>query len=109
MRDLKEVRGMRSFSGQSQRLLMFLIFFTAFTLRLFLSAFAQTPAPDAVLRTVIENPKFKAAMAALDKDHDRFVSEIIQLTEIPAPPFKEAARAKAYLAMLKAHRATHSV
>ena len=66
-------------------------------------ATAQTPSPDAAVKAVIENPKFKAAMAALDKDHDRLVSEIIQLTEIPAPPFKEAARAKAYLAMLKAH------
>ena len=66
-------------------------------------AAAQTPSPDAAVKAVIEHPKFKAAMAALDKDHDRLVSEIIRLTEIPAPPFKEAARAKAYLAMLKAH------
>jgi len=69
-------------------------------------AAAQAPSPDAAVKAVIENPKFKAAMAALDKDHDRLVSEIVQLTEIPAPPFKEAARAKAYLAMLKAHGLT---
>ena len=78
------------------------------TLRLSLVALtalaaAQIPSPDAAVKAVIEHPKFKTAMAALDKDHDRLVSEIIQLTEIPAPPFKEAARAKAYLAMLKAH------
>ena len=41
-------------------------------------------------------------MAALDKDHDRLVAEIIQLTEIPAPPFKEDARGAAYLEMLRA-------
>jgi di/tripeptidase len=45
-------------------------------------------------------------MAALDRDHDRLVAEIIQLTEIPAPPFKEDARAKAYLEMLRAHGLT---
>ncbi len=41
-------------------------------------------------------------MAAIDKDHDRLVAEIIQLTEIPAPPFKEDARGAAYLEMLRA-------
>jgi di/tripeptidase len=67
---------------------------------------AQTSSPDAAVKAVVESARFKAAVAALDKDHDRLVSEIIQLTEIPAPPFKEAARAKAYLAMLKAHGLT---
>jgi tripeptide aminopeptidase len=70
-------------------------------------AAAQTPSPDAAVKAVVDSPRFKAAMAALDKDHDRLVAEIIQLTEIPAPPFKEAARAKAYLAMLKAHGLTN--
>ena len=63
-------------------------------------------APDAVVAGVRAHPKFKAAMAALDKDHDRLVREIIALTEIPAPPFKEDARAKAYLQMLRAHGLT---
>jgi acetylornithine deacetylase/succinyl-diaminopimelate desuccinylase-like protein len=39
----------------------------------------------------------KAAMAALSADHDRIVAENIALTEIPAPPFKEAAKTKAFL------------
>jgi len=69
-------------------------------------AAAQAPSPDAAVKAVIDSPKFKTAMAALDKDHDRLVSEIIHLTEIPAPPFKETARAKAYMAMLKAHGLT---
>lgn len=34
--------------------------------------------------------------------HDRFVHELIRLTEIPAPPFKECARAEAYLKVLAA-------
>ncbi len=54
----------------------------------------------------MDSPKFKAAVAALDKDHDRIVADIITLTQIPAPPFKEDARAKAYLGMLKAHGLT---
>ena len=57
---------------------------------------------DAAVRRVADDLKFKAAMAALDKDHDRLVAEIIQLTEIPAPPFKEDARGAAYLEMLRA-------
>jgi len=40
-------------------------------------------------------------MAAIDRDHDRLVAEIIRLTEIPAPPFKEAARAKVFAEMLR--------
>ena len=63
-------------------------------------------APDAVIAQVRAHPKFKAAMAAIDRDHDRLVREIVTLTEIPAPPFKEDARAKAYLQMLRAHGLT---
>jgi len=56
---------------------------------------------------VISSPKFKAAQAFIDKDHDRFVQEIIQLTEIPAPPFKEQMRGRAYLEMLRQHGLTN--
>jgi tripeptide aminopeptidase len=66
------------------------------------TAWSQAPAPDAAVTRVMDDPKFKAAMAAIDKDHDRLVAEIIQLTEIPAPPFKEDARGAAYLEMLRA-------
>ena len=45
---------------------------------------------------------FKTAMATLDAQHDRIVAETIELTEIPAPPFKEQVRAEAYMAKLKA-------
>ena len=36
-----------------------------------------------------------------DRDFERFVAELIKLTEIPAPPFGEEPRARAYMAMLK--------
>lgn len=61
---------------------------------------AQT-ARDAQVRRVLESPKFKEAVALIDREHDRLVSENIQLTEIPAPPFKETARGKAFEAMLR--------
>ena len=66
------------------------------------TAWTQAPSPDDAVKRVWDDPKFKAAMAAIDKDHDRLVAEIIQLTEIPAPPFKEDARGAAYLEMLRA-------
>ena len=37
----------------------------------------------------------------LARDHDRLIEENIRLTEIPAPPFKEQAKAKVFLDMLK--------
>ncbi len=61
------------------------------------SAHAAAGSPEAVL----QSDAYKAVYAILDRDHDRLVAEIIKLTEIPAPPFKEAARAAAYRDMMK--------
>ena len=58
-------------------------------------------APDANVRRIIDSPQFKTATSFLEKDHDRFVRELITLTEIPAPPFKEKARGEAVLALLR--------
>lgn len=63
---------------------------------------AQTSTYDATVARVRSTDGFKHALAVLDRDHDRLIAEIITLTEIPAPPFKEAARGKAYLDMLRA-------
>jgi acetylornithine deacetylase/succinyl-diaminopimelate desuccinylase-like protein len=63
---------------------------------------AQAPRFDAAVSTIRNSDSFKKAMAVLDRDHDRLIAEIITLTEIPAPPFKEAARGRAYLDMLRA-------
>ena len=63
------------------------------------AAAAQTP--DATVRALVDGPKFKEAVAFIQSDHDRFVRELIALTEIPAPPFKEEARAKAFMEMLR--------
>jgi tripeptide aminopeptidase len=62
----------------------------------------QATPPAAAVQRLAALPAFSAAMSFLDRDHDRIVAEIIQLTEIPAPPFKEAARAKVFAAMMRA-------
>lgn len=71
------------------------------------STAATKPAQaDRTVGAVRASPGFKAAMATLDREHDRIVQDTITLTEIPAPPFKEQKRAEAYMAMLKAHGLT---
>lgn len=65
---------------------------------------AQTPpapASNALARQVVSDPAFRAAVAAYDRDFERFVADLIKLTEIPAPPFGEGPRAQAFMAMLK--------
>jgi tripeptide aminopeptidase len=57
---------------------------------------------DRTVQAIRASAGFKAAMASLDREHDRIVEETIALTEVPAPPFKEKARGEAYLTMLKA-------
>ncbi|MBY0504738.1 MAG: M20/M25/M40 family metallo-hydrolase [Bryobacteraceae bacterium] len=64
-----------------------------------LAAFGQSP--DEVVKRITSDTKFKAATAFLDADYDLFVRELIELTEIPAPPFKEKVRAQAYLEKLR--------
>ena len=64
---------------------------------------SAAPDPSKAVAKMVASPAFKAAAAKLDADYDRTVADIVALTEIPAPPFKEEARAKAYLEMLKAH------
>jgi acetylornithine deacetylase/succinyl-diaminopimelate desuccinylase-like protein len=67
------------------------------------AAMAQVkPSPaDKTIQTIRKSTGFKAATANLDREYDRIVAETILLTEIPAPPFKETAKAQAYMAMLK--------
>lgn len=53
------------------------------------------------MRQILDSQPFKAATAFIEQDQPRFVKELIELTEIPSPPFKEQRRAKAYLEMLR--------
>jgi tripeptide aminopeptidase len=66
-------------------------------------ALAQaTPAAMATIKRIEASPAFAKAMVAIDAGHDKWVADIITLTEIPAPPFKEAVRAQAYRDMFVA-------
>jgi tripeptide aminopeptidase len=58
---------------------------------------------DDVVGKIMASDAYARAVAQLDADHDRTVTDIITLTEIPAPPFAEEAKAAHYLEMLRAH------
>jgi len=60
---------------------------------------AQTP-PSSV-RRILDSPEFKTATAFIAGDHQRFVSELVALTQVPAPPFKEQKRGEAFLALMR--------
>jgi acetylornithine deacetylase/succinyl-diaminopimelate desuccinylase-like protein len=63
---------------------------------------AQAPASGTVAPAIAaDRPAVVRALDALDRDHDRLVADIIRLTEIPAPPFKEDRRAAAFLTLLQ--------
>jgi acetylornithine deacetylase/succinyl-diaminopimelate desuccinylase-like protein len=67
---------------------------------------AATPAcaatgPDAAVRRIVASQPYRTAAAALDARHDQWVADIVKLTQIPSPPFKEQARAKAFAEMLR--------
>jgi tripeptide aminopeptidase len=64
---------------------------------------AQAPAASGDVSRILESAQFREARAFIRADHERFVRELIALTEIPAPPFKEERRARAYLGMLGQH------
>ena len=54
------------------------------------SAVAQevTPEHAATVKRIMDSLAYKTAVGALQADHERWVREVIQITEIPAPPFK---------------------
>lgn len=62
---------------------------------------AAVPASNALAQQVVSDPRFRAAVGIYERDFERFVAELIKLTEIPAPPFGEGPRGQVYAAMLK--------
>lgn len=66
-----------------------------------LAVAAAGPVEPRVAAT-LAGQSYRATLAQLDREHDRIVEDIVTLTEIPAPPFKEAARAAAYRKMFDA-------
>lgn len=62
---------------------------------------AALTAEDTRAQQIVASPGYKAAVGAFDRDFERFVSDLIALTEIPAPPFGEKMRGDAYAKLLK--------
>ena len=73
------------------------LFFAAAGVR----AAAAAAFEDARVKQIIASPQFKAAVAVYERDYDRFVKELITLTEIPAPSFGEKQRGEAYAKLMK--------
>ncbi len=57
---------------------------------------------DSAAKALLSSAKFAAAKAKIAADHAKIISDVITLTEIEAPPFKEANRAAAFREMLRA-------
>jgi tripeptide aminopeptidase len=73
------------------------------TAALLVAAPIAAQSPDTRIREILASPSFTQATEFIASDQERFVRELIALTEIPAPPFKETARAKAFMALLQQH------
>ena len=56
---------------------------------------------SSTVQHVVASKAYKSAAAALDSSHDQWVKDIIAITQIPSPPFKEQVRAKAFADMLR--------
>jgi tripeptide aminopeptidase len=67
---------------------------------IFISSIGAQSADDTV-RRIRDGAAFKQATAFIQTDYERFVRELITLTEIPSPPFKEQQRGRAYLELLR--------
>jgi acetylornithine deacetylase/succinyl-diaminopimelate desuccinylase-like protein len=63
---------------------------------------------DAAVSAITGSPAYRTAAAAIERGHDQWVADVVAITEIPAPPFKEQARAKAFLDMLRKRGLTDS-
>ena len=63
----------------------------------------MTDHAPAIVQRILNSEAFRAAATKLDAEHDRMVEDIIRLTEIESPPFREATRADVWRAMAEAH------
>src|SRR5690606_10731097 len=61
-----------------------------------LATSAQHPAELTASR-MYDHPGFRVAAQHIERDYDRFIAELVALTEVPAPPFLEEGRADAFV------------
>ena len=71
-----------------------------------LAGVAVAQSPDETVERIRQDENYQRALTYIENDHNRFVKELIELTEIPAPPFKEEVRAQAFMEMLRRHGLT---
>jgi tripeptide aminopeptidase len=62
---------------------------------------ARAQTPEAIVDRVSNHSAVRSALQSVESDHDRIVRENVALNEIPAPPFKEAERARAFAQMMR--------
>jgi len=63
----------------------------------------MTARAESIIREVMASAAYRTAHATLAAEHDRTVDDIVALTQIAAPSFQEATRARAFLSMAAAH------
>lgn len=78
-----------------------LVFALACSLISLLAQGAAVSPEDTRAQQLVASAPFKTAVSAFERDFDRFVDELIFLTQIPAPPFKEQKRGEAYAKLLR--------
>lgn len=101
-------QGVDSMMGQGKRIGNFRPAAMMAALLLGSSPLLAAPSHEAMatIQRIEATPAFTKAVAAIEAGHDKWVADIIALTEIPAPPFKEAVRARAYRDMFIARGLT---
>lgn len=62
---------------------------------------AQAPRYDAEVRRLAERPEVRQALRAIERIDPASRADLIRLTQIAAPPFKEGPRAQQFAAMLR--------
>jgi len=63
----------------------------------------MTSHTESIIREVMASEAYRTAVATIAAEHERTVQDIITLTQIEAPSFQEATRAKAWREMAEAH------
>ncbi|MBT8404527.1 MAG: M20/M25/M40 family metallo-hydrolase [Gemmatimonadetes bacterium] len=66
-----------------------------------LAAQTADPAYDTEIERLQTDPRVREALALLESSDERTIAEQIELTQIPAPPFMEDARAARFLEMMR--------
>ena len=77
-----------------------MILFTLLTLTALVSGVQEAPATAG--QRLLSDPAMKTALDRLKRAEPQIIEEQVRLCEIPAPPFKETARAAAYMTAFQA-------